>query len=212
MIMRSMKNCYKKWKFCKIKLYFIYENNMIKAIASDLGGCLLKENDIEMTSQEEILEREFGNINFDEEYFSWAKQTLSLSEWEIKSILKSLRPKLYSLREERIFEIILEKYPQMIFAIATNHISWIKESLEYLWVLEKCKVVLISWDCGWEKPNEPFYQALIEKLWLSTNEILFVDDGGENIKGAKEVWLKTIYYNRGDILSESILVYLNSIK
>ena len=53
---------------------------MIKAIAFDLGRCLIVENDIEMTPQEEILEKEFGNINSDEEYFAWATQTLSLSE------------------------------------------------------------------------------------------------------------------------------------
>jgi hypothetical protein len=53
-----------------------------------------------MTPQEEILEKEFGNINSDEEYFIWATQTLSLSEKEIKSILVNLLPKLYYLKEE----------------------------------------------------------------------------------------------------------------
>jgi hypothetical protein len=72
---------------------------MIKAIAFDLGRCLICENDIKMSPKEEILEKEFGNINSDEEYFAWATQTLSMSEKEIKSILKNLWPKLYSLRE-----------------------------------------------------------------------------------------------------------------
>ena len=185
---------------------------MIKAIAFDLWGCLLQENDIDMTSQEEILEKEFWNLNFDQEYFSWATQTLSLSEEEIKAIITNLVIKLYSFREEWIFEKISEKYPEMIFAVASNHVSLIKENLSHLWILEKCRVVLVSWECGYEKPEEWFYQLLIKNLWLHADEILFVDDWKENIKGAKEVWLKTIYYNRGDILSESILVYLNSIK
>ena len=42
---------------------------MIKAIAFDLWGCLIRENDIKMTPQEEILEKEFGNLNSDEKYF-----------------------------------------------------------------------------------------------------------------------------------------------
>ena len=181
---------------------------MIKAIAFDLGGCLICENDIKMTPQEEILEKEFGNINSDEEYFAWATQTLSLPEKEIKSILKNLWPKLYSLREKWIFEKILVKYPQMAFAIASNHISMMRESLEYLWILEKCKVVLISWDCGHEKPNEWFYQLLVEKLWVSADEILFIDDSEKNIECAKKLWLHTIHYNRKDSLSESIFSYL----
>jgi hypothetical protein len=32
---------------------------MIKAIAFDLGRCLIRENDIEMSPQEAILEKEF---------------------------------------------------------------------------------------------------------------------------------------------------------
>lgn len=184
---------------------------MIKAIAFDLGGCLLKENDIEMSLQEEILEKEFGNINFDEEYLAWATQTLSLSEKEIKAILKNFLPKLYSLREERIFEKILEKYSQMIFAIATNHISMVREGLKYLWILEIFKVVLISWDCGYEKPEAWFYQLLIEQLWLSADEILFIDDKKENTEGAKKNWLKALHYHRESPLSEDVFSYLNSM-
>lgn len=185
---------------------------MINAIAFDLGRCLIWENDIEMSSQEEILEKEFGNINSDEEYFAWATKTLSLSEKEIKSILKNLWPRLYSLREEWIFEKILEKYPEMVFAVASNHISMMRESLKHLWILDICKVVLISWDCGYEKPETWFYQLLIEQLWLLADEILFIDDIKENIEGAKKVWLKTIHYSGKNLLSEDILSYLDSMK
>lgn len=184
---------------------------MIKAIAFDLGCCLIWENDIEMSPQEEILEKEFGNINSDEEYFAWATKTLSLPEKEIKSILTDLWPRLYSLREEWIFEKILEKYPDMIFAVASNHISMMRESLNHLWIIEKCKVVLISWDCGYEKPEEWFYQLLVEKLWVSSDEILFIDDSEKNIEGAKKVWLHTIHYRVGNLLSECIFSYLDSM-
>ncbi len=190
-------------------MYFIFRNNMIKAIAFDLWGCLIWENDIKMSLQEEILEKEFGKINSDQKYFDWATQTLSSSKEEIKSILADLWPKLYSLREKWIFEKILMEYPEMIFAVASNHISMVKESLRYLWILEMCKVILISWDCGYEKPDAWFYNLLVEKLWLSADEILFIDDKEENIEGAKKVWLETIHYHRENLLSESILSYLH---
>ena len=184
---------------------------MIKAIAFDLGGCLIWENDIEMSPQEEILEKEFGNINSDEEYFAWATQTLSLSEKEIRSIIANLLPRLYSLKEKWIFEKILEKYPQMIFTVASNHISMVRESLKFLWILDVFKVVLISWDCGYEKPEAWFYQLLSEQLWLSADEILFIDDKKDNTEGAKKFWLKTLYYRRENSLSEDILSYLDSM-
>lgn len=184
---------------------------MIKAIVFDLGCCLIWENDIEMTPEETILEKEFGNKNSDEEYFAWATQTLSLSEEEIKSILTDLWPRLYSLREEWIFEKILEKYPDMIFAVASNHISMMRESLNHLWITGKCKVVLISWDCGYEKPEKWFYQLLVDQLWLSANEVLFIDDKKENIEGAKKVWLQSIHYCGENLLSKDIFSYLDSI-
>jgi FMN phosphatase YigB (HAD superfamily) len=102
----------------------------------------------------------------------------------------------------------LEKYPLMIFAIASNHISMMRESLEHLWILEKCKVVLISWDCGQEKPNAWFYQILVDKLWIPADEILFIDDSEKNIEGAKKLWLHTIHYQGKMSLSESIFSYL----
>ncbi len=184
---------------------------MIKAIAFDLWGCLIWENGIEMTLQEEILEKEFGNINSDIEYFSWATQTLSLSECKIKCIIEDLLLKLYFLREDWIFEKILKKYPRMIFAVASNHISMVRESLKHLWILKYFEVVLISWDCGQEKPNDWFYQLLQEKLWMSADEILFVDDSEKNIEGAEKLWLHAIHYHRKDSLSESIFSYLSSM-
>ena len=177
-------------------------------IAFDLWGCLLKENDIKMTSQEEILEKKFWNLNSDQKYFSWASQTLSLSELDIKKILSSLFQELYSLREEWIFRKISEKYPYVTFAIASNHISQVKESLNNLWILEKCNIVLISWDCGYEKPFKGFYELLLNKSWLSAENILFVDDNKENIQWASNVWLKTLHYRYWTSLSESILNYL----
>ena len=177
-------------------------------IAFDLWGCLLKENDIKMTSQEKILEKEFWNLNSDQKYFSWASQTLSLSELDIKKILSPLFQKLYSLREEWIFRKISEKHPYMTFAIASNHISQVKESLNNLWILEKCNIVLISWDCGYEKPLKGFYELLLNKSWLSAKNILFVDDNKENIQWASDVWLKTLHYRYWTSLSESILNYL----
>ena len=185
---------------------------MIKSIAFDLWGCLLKENDCPMSKQEEILEKQFWNLNDDEEYFAWATKTLFLPEEQVKAILSSLWIKLYSLREQWIFEKILEKYPNIDFAIATNHISEVKNSLKHLWISEKCKTILISWDCGYEKPSKNFYKLLIQKIWHKAEEILFIDDQKVNIQNAEESWLKTIYYHKNTILSEAILSYLWKIE
>lgn len=44
-------------------------NNKIKAIAFDLVGVLLKERDYPLSFQEQILEKQFGNINPDNKFY-----------------------------------------------------------------------------------------------------------------------------------------------
>ena len=184
---------------------------MIKLIAFDLGWCLLRENDIIMNHQEEILEKEFWNINSDNEYFSWACKTLSLSEWEIRSIICKFLPSLYSIREEWIFEKISEKYPDISFGIATNHISLVKENLKTLWILDKCEVVLISWECWYEKPFKEFYNLLVEKSCFKPDEVLFIDDSEINIKWAKQCGLSTLHYIKWTNLTDGVLNCLCSL-
>ena len=77
---------------------------------------------------------------------------------------------------------------------------------------EKCKTILISWDCGYEKPSKEFYELLIQKIWHNADEILFIDDQKENIQNAEKYGLKTIYYQKNTILSETILSYLWKIE
>ena len=48
-------------------------------------------------------------------------------------------------------------------------------------------------------------EILIERLGEKPEDILFVDDKEDNIKGAKRVGLKTLRYRGEKSLSESIL-------
>ena len=184
---------------------------MIKLIAFDLGWCLLTENDIQLSYEEEILESKFWDINSDNDFYSWASKTLSLSELDIRSVLWKFLPSLYSLREEWIFENISKKYPDISFGIATNHISLVKECLDTLCILDRCNIVLISWECWFEKPSRDFYNLLVEKSWFKSDEILFIDDSEININWAKQSGLRTLHYVRWTNLTESVLNYLNIV-
>ena len=185
---------------------------MIKLIAFDLGWCLLTENDIELSYEEEILESKFWDINSDNDFYSWASKTLSLSENEIKNIISKFIVNLYSLRDKDIFEKILVKYPDISFAVAGNHISQVNECLNNLWVNDACDTIVISWECWEEKPTKEFFNVLIEKSWCSPKEILFVDDSLENIVWATRAWLNTLHYTRWTCLSDCILSYLEYIR
>ena len=44
------------------------------------------------------------------------------------------------------------------------------------------------------KPNHRIYQTLLQKLKLTSAEVVFVDDKLENIKGAKKCGIKAIRF------------------
>ena len=90
---------------------------MIKAIAFDLGGVLIKEKKFPLSPTAEIMEKKFGNINNDEDYYKWAIKATELSRVKVEEIIKDIVDNFYELREPEIFDHL----PKLKFAIASNH-------------------------------------------------------------------------------------------
>jgi len=179
----------------------------IKAIAFDLGGVLVKENDYQLSEIEEILERQFGNINTNDAYFSWATQELNLSRAKTEEMVKDIVENIYELRESDIFD----KLPKVKFAVASNHLSFMNYWFDKTGLRSKFDYILISGDVGLEKPDRRFYEKLIEEMGERPEDILFIDDRKENIDGASVVGLSTLLYNdRSKNLTNEILNYLKS--
>ena len=98
---------------------------MIKVIAFDLVGVLVKEKDIKLTNKEEKLERLFGDNYSDLDYIKASKEIIN-NELNIIKTTKGVINKLYEIKHKDLFKIIKEKYNIKII-IATNHVSYVKE-------------------------------------------------------------------------------------
>ena len=179
----------------------------IKVVAFDLGGVLVKENDYQLTETEEILEKQFGKINTNDEYFSWATSELGAPFSEIEDIVARIIENIYELREPDIFE----RLPKIKLAVASNHLSLMNNWFDKTGLRSKFDYILISGDVGLEKPDRKFYEKLIEGLKESPEDILFIDDRKENIDGASIAGLSTLLYDdRSKNLTNEILNYLKS--
>lgn len=178
--------------------------NNIKAIAFDLGWVLIRENDYPLSETAQILEKQFGNINTNDEYYNWAIKETNLSKEEIKNTIKDIVENIYELREPDIFEHL----PKVKLAIASNQLSHINEWIAKSGIKDKFDCILISADIGIEKPNKEFYERLILELKEKPEDILFIDDNAENIEGAKQVGLSVLHYDRSKNLINEILNYL----
>ena len=178
---------------------------MIKAIAFDLGGVLIKEKKYSLSNTAKILEKKFGNINNDKDYFKWAIKATGLPKESIEKITKNIIDNIYELREPDIFDCL----PKIKFAIASNHLSYINNWIDKIGLRPMFYYILISADINMEKPNRNFFEKLVFELQEKPEDILFVDDNEENIKTAKNIGLQTLLYNSSKNLTQEVLKRLN---
>lgn len=187
-------------------LEFVNRNN-IKAIAFDMIGVFLKENDFKLNSTEIIIEKYIGNINNQEQMFNFYEKELNIPKKEIQKHLLNICDNLYELREPDIFK----KLPKNLkFAIASNFPCELHNIINRLKIRDQFNFILISNDIGIGKPDLKFYEILCKGLKEKPENILFIDDTLNNIEGAKKIGLQTIYYQRQELLSKSILNYMEN--
>lgn len=180
----------------------------IKAIAFDLGGVFLQENDFPLSQTEDMLERQFGKINSNNEYYVWARQATNLLQEEVEQMTGMIIRNIYDMRDPEIFN----QLPELKFAIASNHLSAMNIRIDDMELRPKFDTILISADIGIAKPQKAFYERLMTELKEKPQDILFIDDNEENIESAKKVGLKTLLYNHTKNLTHEILKYLETDK
>lgn len=175
---------------------------MIKVIAFDLVGVLVKEKDIKLTNKESKLERLFGDNYSDLDYLNTAKEIINNEQTIIKTT-KEVINKLYELKPKELFKTIKEKYNVKII-IATNHISYVKEYIFNNFDNKYLDDIIISAEINEIKPNKDFYNYILNKHKIKPQELLFLDDKINNINGAKELGINTIKVDKRTNLLKKI--------
>lgn len=182
---------------------------MIKVIAFDLVGVLVKEKNIELTELESNLERLFGPNISDSEYLIQARK-FHPKDVVIMRTTVDLLNHLYEVKDTELLSKLREKYPDTKIVIATNHLSRIRNYIgEALGVLNLDKVY-ISADIHKIKPNKDFYEHIYNDMKIKPEEILFLDDNQENIDGAIASGLNTIKVEKGMDLYQEIVSYIDN--
>lgn len=178
---------------------------MIKVIAFDFVGVLVKENDFKLNDIQTKIERLFGPNKSDAEFLSNVKQNIiNISNDEIINMTSEIISNIYDLKVpiEKL-ETFKAKYPHIKLVIATNHVSFVQSYIKILFkdIFDK---IYISANLHETKPNTEFYTKLIQDLNISYDELLFLDDSEKNIIGAKECNIPTIHVTRNVNILEEI--------
>lgn len=164
---------------------------MIKVIAFDLVGVLVSEKDINMSFEEEKIERLFGpNIN-DSDYLKEARKIIEKDNVIIRTT-ESLIERLYEVKDDSLFKNLKEKYPYIKIIIATNHVSFIRNYIGEAFGVEYLDDIIISAEIHRVKPNKDFYEYILDKYNMKPSELLFLDDNVKNINSASKLGINTI--------------------
>ncbi len=182
---------------------------MLKVIAFDFVGVLVNEKDIDLGEQEDKLERKFGSNLNDEDYLTFAEQTLKINNKEAIDITKNIINKLYKVRDADIFTKLKNKYNNIKIIIATNHLSYVEEFINKYFDTTYLDDVIISANINKIKPNANFYNFILEKFNIKSKELLFLDDNVENIDGANKLNIRTIKVEKNMNLYEEVCKFIS---
>lgn len=69
-------------------------------------------------------------------------------------------------------------------------------------------VVIASSETGYAKPDPEIFQLAVRELNLKPEEILFIDDGAHNVRGAEAVGLKALLYTSAPALDADLKTVL----
>lgn len=182
---------------------------MIKVIAFDFVGVLVNEKDIDLGEQEDKLERKFGSNLNDEDYLTFAEQTLKINNKEAIDITRNIIDKLYKVRDDDIFTKLKNKYNNIKIIIATNHLSYVEEFINKYFDTTYLDDVIISANINKIKPSANFYNFILEKFNIKSKELLFLDDNVENIDGANKLNIRTIKVEKNMNLYEEVCKFIS---
>lgn len=201
---------------------------MIKAIAMDIGGVLLRT---ENPSGRRALEKKYalqpGSVDAlvfnsktsvestiglvsPEKIWQNIAELLSISAQELEAFKQVFwqGDKL----DQDLVSFLESQRPKYITALLSNAWKDARQTLaDQFQIIEGQTVdhLLISSELGVAKPDERIYHILAERVQCEFNQILFVDDFIENINAAAVLGIQTIHFQHGMDLVERIQTKLD---
>lgn len=182
----------------------------IKAIIWDLGGVLVRTEDADVyvtaakktqLPYEKIREVYFSEMNDKqdlgevnkEQFNTYVMDTLGISKEQFAHLEEIIEegPQL----DEEMMGWITEQHKKCKIGLLSNWTADVREKIEEEWQIGHVfDEIVISSEVGLLKPGSEIFTLMLDRLGVSADEAVFVDDRIKNIEGAKKVGLQTVYY------------------
>lgn len=186
---------------------------MIKGIIFDLGGVIITEDEtsdfyayatetlnIPQDKLKSVIGEEVQLLSRGEETsIEFWKRVCKLSgvDCPANSILSQLFTKTYRINvivNRDMEELIQKFFNKYKLGLLSNTIEAHANIFKEFDVLKYFNPIILSFEVGYSKPQKAIYELAIERMSLPANELLFIDDKEQNIKGAEEAGIRGILY------------------
>ena len=126
----------------------------------------------------------------------------------IMNTTETLINKLYKVRDREIFKKVKKKNENLKVIIATNNLSFVRNFVGESFDVGYLDDLIISAEIHKIKPNPDFYEYILSKYNIKSEELLLLDDNN-NINSAKKLGINTITVEKDMDLFEEICKYID---
>lgn len=90
--------------------------------------------------------------------------------------------------------------------ISNGNAQWLGIALEKSGLTDVFNPLVVSASVGMVKPNQDIFEFTLEKLGLSSGEVIFIDDREPNVKAAEGYGIKSLLFTEMNKLSKELSV------
>jgi epoxide hydrolase-like predicted phosphatase len=197
----------------------------IHALIWDLGGVLVRTED--HSSRQKLADRfgltrfELEELVFNSESGTKAQLGQISADQHWKDITRPFQltlPEIIEFQEffwggdrldETLVDTIRSLRLQYKTALLSNAFSDLREMIFQQWKINDAfDEIVISSEVGVMKPDASIYKQILEQLSVRPEQAIFIDDFPQNIRGARQLNLKTIHFRSTEQTLEELERYL----
>jgi 2-haloacid dehalogenase len=192
---------------------------MIKAIGFDYDGVIeIGDGDIaqKIAAYLKITKDEWHKIYYTLNYLtnvdnkSWAEvavlvaKKFNASDTQISDIQNIIKE--YKKVNLELIETIKDlKNKNYKIGLLSNNTTELRQKLIDQNIFNLFDVIIISAEVSYQKPQPEIFKMLANKLGVSTNEMIFIDDSAKSLEGAKNIGYMPILFSTNKQLNKDLL-------
>lgn len=173
---------------------------MIRAIIFDCFGVLYRSSADELydrcpvARRDELhdirLQRDRGHIRY-KEYLESVAKLLNASMEEIQRLAESAH-----LRNEKLFDYIrsIDRSRYKVGMLSNIGDTTIAQLFTEQELASLFDATVLSYEVGMVKPDPAIYRLMAERLGVTPEECVMIDDGEKNCAGAEYVHMKSVHF------------------